>query len=196
MSSIRYVASLIAVASLAACQSTPRVSSQTAPGAQLSQYQTYAFMDKLSSDQAGYTSITTQWLKAAVSRELEARGLHLAENPQLVVNLLAHSKDKVQGDASPRVSVAYGHGGWGRSGYGVGVGVGGYGSDVASVTYDTLTVDLVEKASNRLVWSGSAEFVPNDKTREDGAKTVDSAVYSLFTKYPAAPATPRAAAAH
>ena len=57
-------------------------------------------------------------------------------------------------------------------------------ADVASVTHDTLTVDLVDKASNRLVWSGSAEFVPSDKTREDGAKTVHTAVYSLFTKYP------------
>ena len=180
----RYVAGFICVVALAACETTPKVTSQTAPGVQMSQYQTYAFMDKLSSDKAGYTSITTQWLKSAVSRELEARGMHLAENPQLLVNLIARSHDKVQSGPSSHISVGYGRGGWGRSSYGVGVGLGDFGSDVASVTHDTLTVDLVDKASNRLVWSGSAEFVPSDKTREDGAKTVHTAVYSLFTKYP------------
>lgn len=117
---------------LGACETTPRVTTQTAPGANLGQYQTYGFMDKLGTDTAGYTSITTQWLKAAVSHELEARGLHQSDDPQLLVNLHASSKDKVQGDPDPRVSVAVGSGGWGhRGGWGTGVGVGiGTGRDI------------------------------------------------------------------
>jgi hypothetical protein len=172
-----------------ACESTPRISTQTAPGANLGQYQTYNFMDKLGTDTAGYTSITTQWLKDAVSHELEARGLRRDDNPQLQVNLLAASKDKVQGDPDPRVAVSVGHGSWGHhgGGWGGGVGVGiGTGRDVETVTYDTLTVDLIDKAQNKLVWSASGEYRPTTKSRADGATTVRTTVAKLFTKYPAA----------
>jgi len=173
---------------LGACETTPRVTSQTAPGANVGQYQTYNFMEKLGTDTAGYTSITTQWLKQAVSRELEARGLQRSDSPQLLVNLQATSKDKVQGDPDPQVSVSVGHGGWGHRGdWGTGVGVGiGTGRDVETVTYDTLTVDLVDKAHNSLVWSASGEYRPTTKTRADGAATVNSTVSKLFAKYPAA----------
>ena len=61
---------LAGVLLFAGCQTTPRVTTQTAPGANLAQYQTYNFMDKLGTDTAGYTSINTQWLKQAVGHEL------------------------------------------------------------------------------------------------------------------------------
>ncbi len=186
MSTSRYAAALVMAASLASCESTPRVTSQTAPDVRLAQYQTYAFMEKLGTDTAGYTSITTQWLKAAVSRELEARGLHASNDPQLLVNLLAVSKDKVQGSTNPSVAVSYGRGGWGRGGWGVGVGTGISGRDVASVTYDTLTVDLVDKARNQLIWSASGEYRPTTKTRADGAATVNRTIAKVFEKYPTA----------
>lgn len=176
---------------LAACESTARVSTQTAPGANLAQYQTYDFMEKLGTDAAGYTSITTQWLKQAVSRELEARGLRRSDNPQLLVNLLARSKDKVEGDPNPQVAVSYGRGGWGHGGgWGAGVGIGSHGRSVETVTYDTLTVDLVDKAQNNLVWSASGEYRPTTQTNANGAATVDKVIRKLFNRFPMAGKAP------
>ena len=169
---------------LAACQTVPRITSQTSPQADLRQYRTYAFMDKLSTDEAGYTTINTQLLKAAVGRELAEHGLTPSnDNPDLLVNLLLVSKDKVEGRSDPRYGVSYGHWGWGRSGWGIGVGLGD--RDIRSVREDTLTVDLVEKARNLLVWSGSAAYQPTLKDQNDSARRIDDAIDRIFDRYPA-----------
>ena len=171
-----------AVLILAACQSAPRITSQTAPEADIKQYHTYAFMEKLSTDAAGYTSINTQLLKAAVTRELAERGLTPSDNPDLMVNLLLITKDKVEGSTDPRYGVSYGHWGWGRRGWGVGVGLGD--RDIRSVREDTLTVDLIEKTRNLLVWSGSAAYQPTQKEQNDSAKRIDDAVGRIFDRFP------------
>jgi hypothetical protein len=167
---------------LAACQTAPRITSQTAPQVDLEQYRTYAFMEKLSTDGAGYTSINTQLLKAAVGRELAESGLTPSDNPDVLVNLLMVTKDKVEGRRDPRIGVSYGHWGWGRMGWGVGLG----GSDIRSVREDTLTVDLVEKSRNLLVWSGSAAYQPSQKDQNDATKRIDDAVARIFARFPGA----------
>ena len=169
---------------LGACQSTPKISSQTAPQANLAQYHTYGFMEKLSTETAGYTSITTQLMKDAVGRELAARGLTRSDNPDLLVNFVSVGKDKVEGTSDPRVGVSYGHGGWGRGGFGMGVGVGS--SDIRSVREEKLTVDLVDRAQNVLVWSGSAVYRPTEKDRNDARKRIDDSVTRIFGRYPVA----------
>ena len=173
----------LALLFLAACQTAPRITSQTAPQADLKQYHTYAFMEKLSSDDAGYTSITTQLLKASVSRELAEQGLTpTTENPDLLVNLLVVTKDKVEGRSDPRYGVSYGHWGWGRSGWGLGMGLGG--RDIRSVREDTLTVDLVEKTRNLLIWSGSAAYRPTEKEQNDATARIDDAIGRIFDRFP------------
>jgi hypothetical protein len=167
---------------LAACQTAPRITSQTAPQVDLEQYRTYAFMEKLSTDGERYTSINTQLLKSAVARELAESGLTPSDNPDLLVNLLMVTKDKVEGRRDPRIGVSYGHWGWGRVGWGVGLG----GSDIRSVREDTLTVDLVEKSRNLLVWSGSAAYQPSQKDQNDATKRIDDAVARIFARFPGA----------
>ena len=179
----RSIVLLVATLCMASCQSTPRVTSQVAPATNLAQFRTYAFMDKLSTDTAGYTSITTQLMKEAVTRELAARGFTPSEQPQLVVNFVATSKDKVEGDLDPRFDVSYGHWGWGRAGWGADWG----GSDIHTVREDTLTVDLVEKAENLLVWSGSARYRPTERDENDARPVISDAMARIFARYPVAP---------
>jgi hypothetical protein len=87
---------------IAACANQPKISSQTAPQADLTRCHTHEFMEKLGTDTAGYTSITTRLMKDAVSRELAARGFAPGDNPDILVNFLAATKDKVEGHSDPR----------------------------------------------------------------------------------------------
>src|SRR5882724_3170995 len=87
---------LCAAVVLAACQSAPRVRAESAPGTDVARYTTYGFFEKLGTDQHGYTTIATTHLKTAVARELEARGLHQAPNPDLLVNFYIQTTDKVE----------------------------------------------------------------------------------------------------
>jgi hypothetical protein len=174
---------LCAALLLGACQSAPRVTSQVAPAVNLAQFHTYAFMEKLSTDTAGYTSITTQLMKEAVVRELAARGFTPSESPQLLVNFIALTKDKIEGDFDPRLDVSYGHWGWGRAGWDADWG----GADVHTVREDTLTVDLIEKAQNLLVWSGSAIYRPTEKDENDARPVINDAMARVFARYPVTP---------
>jgi len=169
---------------LAACESTPKISSQTAPQVDMARYHTYGFMPKLSTDEGAYTSITTQLMKDAVGHQLAARGLTMSDNPDLLVNFIHKGKDKVEGHTDPRVGVSYGHGPWGWGGWGVGVGLGS--SDVRSVREETLTVDLVDRGTNTLVWSGSAEYRPTDKDKSNPKARIDDSVTRIFGRYPVA----------
>jgi hypothetical protein len=185
----RHIIVLACTAAIAAaCQSTPKISSQTAPQANLTQYHTYGFMEKLGTDTAGYTSITTQLMKDAVSRQLATRGLEAGANPDLLVNFISSGKDKVEGTThDPRVGVSYGHGGWGGGwGGGLGVGVGIGGNDIRSVHEERLTVDVVDRASNTLVWSGTAVYRPTEKDRNDAKRRVDDSIARIFARYPVA----------
>lgn len=167
----------------AGCATQPKISSQTAPQADLARYHSYGFMEKLGTDTAGYTSITTQFMKQAVARELAARGFTESDHPDLWVNFLSTSKDKVEGRTSPRLSVGYGTGWW-RGGWGGGVGLGD--SDIRSVRVDALTVDLIDREKNELVWRGIATYRPTEKDKNDGGQRVSDAVARIFGKYPAA----------
>jgi hypothetical protein len=178
---------LIAIALSAfvvACANHPTISSQTAPKVDLSHYQTYGFMPKLSTDRHGYASITTQLMKDAAAEELAKRGLEPSDNPDLLVNLIETSKDKVEGRADPRFGVSYGTGRWGRGLWGLGVGLGG--ADIRSVREDTLTIDVVDREKNELVWTGSARYRPTAKDRNDAAPRINDAVARIFGRFPTA----------
>lgn len=175
---------LVVVAALAAaaCQTPPpKVYTQSAPDLDLSRYQTFGFLEKPGTDQAGYRTMTTTQIEAAVSREMELRGFRrVPSTPDVLVNFNLETKDKVTGASGPKVSVGLGGGG---GGYGWGVSTGGR-SDVRTETEGTLTVDVVERERNTLVWSGTASGRVTAEARENPQPVIDAAVRDIFAKFP------------
>lgn len=166
----------------AGCTTAPRVQSQSSPDAQLERLRTFGFLEPLGTDRAGYASSLSQELKSAVTREMEARGYRLASEPDLLVNFFVEQRESAGG--GPTVGVGIG-GGWGsfRSGYGLGVGI----SDVLGSgrrTEGTLTIDVVDRARNQLVWSGTATGSITRRMREDPRSAIDAAVPRIFAEFP------------
>ena len=58
------------------------------------------------------------------------------------------------------------------------------GTDIRSVREDTLTVDLVDRAKNELVWTGSAVYRPTAKERNDASQRINDAVARIFGRFP------------
>jgi hypothetical protein len=171
---------------LAACQTAPRVRAEAAPGTDLARYSTFGFFEKLGTDQHGYTSIATAHLKQAVTRELESRGLHQAENPDLLVNFYVQTKDKIE---SYPGTVGFGYSPFGWRGVGWGV---GYGSaDIRSYTEGTLTIDLVDRQKNSLAWQGVAVGRLTESALKKTEATVNNAVGAIFAKFPVQTTAPR-----
>jgi hypothetical protein len=177
----------LAVASLAvvlsACQTRPEVRTQSAPALDVLKYRTFGFVDHPDTDKAGYTTLTTRYLKDAVTREMLARGYSQSEKPDLLVNFTVGSKDKVEGTPGPMVGVGYGR--WGYRGFGWGVGYGD--GDVRTVTEGSLTIDVVDHGRSELIWSGTAAGRLTKETLSNPQPAIDQAVTAIFAKYPKQP---------
>lgn len=168
---------------LTACQTRPDIRTQSAPELNALQYQTFGFVDHPNTDNASYTTLTTRYLKDAVSREMLARGYTQSDKPDLVINFLVGSKDKVESAPGPAVGVGYGRWGWHGWGYGVGYG----GRDVRTVTEGSLTIDVVDHGKSELVWSGTAEGRLTKKVLKNPQPALNDAVSAIFAKYPKQP---------
>ena len=170
---------------LSGCATGPKIRSQTAPAAEVQRFRTYGYLDKLGTDTGTYASAMSLDLKAATDREMQARGFTPATaDPDLVVNFFLDQKEKIQGQSGPSFGLGIGRG-WGswRTGYSWGFGM----SDtwIDSRTEGTLTIDVVDRAKNEIVWSGTAVGTITSKMLDDPRAAVDSVVPKIFAKFPA-----------
>ena len=170
------------VALLAACAARPVIRTQTAPALDILKYQSFGFVEHPDTDKAGYTTLTTRYLKDAVTREMLARGYTRSAQPDLLVNFTAGSKDKVEGDPWPDVGV-----GWGRWSRGWGWGGTFGGRDIRTVTEGSLTIDVVDQQHKELIWSGTAKGRVTGKDENNPQPAIDKAVSAIFEKYPKQP---------
>ena len=180
------IAGLAAV--LAACASRPDIRTQSAPALDILKYQSFGFVERPDTDKSGYTTLTTRYLKDAVTREMLARGYTASEQPDLLVNFSIGSKDKVEGSPWPDVGV-----GWGRWSRGWGWGGTFGGRDIRTVTEGSLTIDVVDQQHKELIWSGTAKGRVTSKAEDNPQPAIDKAVSAIFGKYPKQPLVASAA---
>lgn len=168
------------------CASGPEIRADANPEANFAQYRTFAFLDPLATDKAGYSSILTSYLKQAVRRELESRGYVYAEtSPDLRTNFYFNAQEKQYVSTTPSASPYFGY----RAGYydpWAGWGAMYSTPDVHTYyrTEGTLTIDLIDTGKRQLVWQGSASGTIDDKVRANPGAAVDTVVNLIFAKYP------------
>jgi hypothetical protein len=172
---------LIAGMASVGCQTTPTIRTQAAPDANLTQFHTYGYVEKLATDKYGYTSITTRDIQQAVDREMRSRGFVAGASPDILINFNISKHDKTQSAPGPGYGIGFG--GW-RRGYGYGAWGGWGGDEVETVTEGTLTVDLVDRLHNQLFWTGSATRVLTAKVLDEPKPAIDQAVRLIFERFP------------
>ena len=170
---------------LGGCASTPNTFSNSDPGVDFSKYSTFGYFATLSTDNPQYQSLVSNFLKVAVAQEFDTRGLqHDEANPQLRVNFYINSEEKIQSRSVPSSGGYYGYRDpfydpWG--------GYGGYETRITQYTEGTLNIDVVDAATNKLVWEGSVVGRITDKDLKNMEKTVDEAVAAVLADFPLPP---------
>ena len=179
---------------LAACATAPLVRTRVAEQVNLASFHTYAFVAKPGTDTGPYKSLTTQQLERDVGQELQARGyeqVSLADKPDLLVNFTVGAHDRVEGMVGgpgpgwwgPGWGPGWGWGGyrwgpWGPWGWGPGYG------DVQTVTTVALSIDLIQRTDNSVVWSGTAYSDLTRRMLDQPAQSIDLATHQIFLHYP------------
>ena len=170
---------------LAGCATGPRISTEADPEADFSRYRTFAFYTPLAIEREGYTSASSERMKAAARAQMESRGYAFAANgkPDLWVNINAFTERRTDVSTVPTVDYAYYYS-YRARGYYV-VPYWRDRTDVYRYTEGTINIDLVDVARNRLVWEGIAVGrVSNSKDPAQRDARIDGAIADIFAQFP------------
>ena len=144
----------VLVLTLTHCASGPSITVNTAPGADISSFQTYNFMQPLGTDRSnGVRTPMSSWLMNAVSTELDSRGMRQSDSPGLLVDFFVMTEERmdVRTTSSSMHSVHRSH--WNRGCCSTWP---THQTTVRQYTQGTLLIDLIDPAANALVAEGAA----------------------------------------
>ena len=149
---------LCVVVSLPGCASIPVATTEQAPGADVRQYDTFAFFEPLSMEREGYGTMAGERARVVLRREMASRGYRFdPENPALRINVIAAARSR-DGGLSFSFGLGLGVGGDNtRGGVGVGIPLGGSGSRERSWLPGAIAIDVVDEAEKRVVWTGGVD---------------------------------------
>lgn len=149
-----------------------QVKSDYAETANFNNYKTY----KLRIDDLNLNDIDKDRVLNEVSKQLQLKGLKVADAPDLIVNLKANHKnvkDIVEGNR-------YGmYGGFGYGGFGFGI------NRTFSRNYNqgSLMIDLIDAQSQKLVWQGVGSGISVDSPRSKQTQ-IPEIVAEIMANYP------------
>jgi len=179
---------------LAGCAAGPDVRTDYEREADFSAYQTFGWVPELGTDRAGYATLTTNYFKNAVRREMEALGYTYTErDPDLLVNFFARIRDRTETYTHPdpihtlAPHPLHFHGaGYYSYRYGLYTAWPYYGRDVQTVHYKvgTANVDVVDADRQQLIWEGVVEGRLTREQLEQPEAAISKAVGELFEEFP------------
>jgi hypothetical protein len=179
----RSAALMLGALLLAACATGPRVRTDYDPGADFGQYRSWGFYKPIAMEESGYSTWISDRIKDNVRREMEARGYRYTEqDPDLLVNFQGIVRERTSVWSVPRTDYHWFYSYRRRSYFAVPFWYDE--TQVSQYTEGTLTVDLVDAERNRMVWTGAAIGRVVQRSAQQRATEVDTAIASIFAEYP------------
>jgi hypothetical protein len=168
---------------LAGCAASgPTIVVNAVPGADLSSFETFNFLQPLGTDRDnGARTPMSSMLMAAMTRELTNRGMTQSDSPDLLVDFFVTTEDRMDVRTTRTSSMHSTHSvhrsHWGRSSFSTWP---TYQTTVRQYTQGTLLVDLIDPAANALVAEGAAQnrIRSNEITRQQA----DDIVAQIMTE--------------
>jgi hypothetical protein len=178
----RIAAALSVLLFVAACSSGPRIVTNSAPGFSLAGYQTFSFLQPLSTDNGNVRSLLSSELIDSTRRELENAGLRYQERGgDLLINFVVSTRETLQTRPSSGASIHHGAGRYGTwGGYSMSVST----TEVVQRTEGTVGIDIIDAQRQQLVWEGAATGRVTDQVRQNRAEAVDVAVRDILAQFP------------
>lgn len=148
---------LLPVLLLSACASGPNVVSNVRPDTDFRTFQTFNFFQPLGTDRPnGARTTMSSMLINSMTREMQARGLTLSDDPDLLIDFNVWTEDRVDIRSTPTHSVHRSHWHHGFNTWPT------YSTTVRQYTEGALAIDLIDPRSNMLV----SELLATRRLRE------------------------------
>ena len=182
MRKLSIFASVLALVLAGCAASGPTIMVNTAPGTNLSGFETFNFLQPLGTDRDnGARTPMSSMLADAMTRELTTRGLTQSDSPDLMVDFFVTTEDRMDVRTTRSSSMHSMHSvhrsHWGRSSFSTWP---TYQTTVRQYTQGTLLVDLIDPAANALVAEGAAQN--RIRSNELSRQQVDDIVGQIMTE--------------
>lgn len=170
----KYFFILLAVVSVGLTSCSPfQVRSDYSATANFPNYKTYL----LRTDDLKLNDLDKDRVLNELSKQVQAKGLTSAQNPDLIINIKASHK-KVQ-DIQTSMGMGWG---WGRPwGWGGGFGMGNTWTN--NYNSGTIVIDMVDAKTQKLVWQGIGSGISVDSPRSK-QKQIPQVVAEIMANYP------------
>lgn len=178
----RLVFALLLAALLSACASGPTIITNSAPDFSLAGYQTFGFLQPLSTDRGNVQTLTSATLIEAATFELQNAGLRRDDsNPDLVINFVISTRETLQSRPSSGASMHHGRGRYGTwGGYSMSMST----TEVVQRTEGTLGIDVIDAARLQLVWEGAATQRVTDSMQQNRDQLLRDVTAEILAKFP------------
>jgi hypothetical protein len=176
---------LLAMAAVAtSCSSSGKLRSDYDDNVDFSKYKTYNFYEGAGPENDQYQSLFSQYMIAAITKEMEMRGYTKSNDPDLLVNFNANLEDKTKIRTTP-ASPPMGYYGYRGGFYDPWMGY-GYGTEthVSQYTEGTFNIDLVDARQRKLVWEAVGIGRVTEKDLQNLEQGVKEGVPNFFAQYP------------
>ena len=173
---------IMLLAVFSGCASGPTIITNAAPSFVPANYQTFGFLQPLSTDQGEVRTMISTFLIDATTKEMEMAGFRRSDtNPDLIVNFVVSTRETLSTRPSSSASIHHSRGRYSTwSGYSWGMST----TEVVQRTEGTLGVDMIDPASMTLVWEGAARGRVTDAVRRDLQPAIDRAIVDIFKEFP------------
>lgn len=170
------------VFALAGCATGPTIVTNSAPDFDLSRFQTFSFLNPLSTDNGNVRTLLSSELVDAARPELEATGLRYVESGgDLLVNFAVVTRETLQTRPSTSMSMAHRRGRYGTwGGYSMSMST----QEVVQRTEGTVAVDIIDASRQQLVWEGTASGNVTSSVQQNRAAAIDKAIHEVLARFP------------
>ncbi|GGJ02328.1 hypothetical protein GCM10007978_44820 [Shewanella hanedai] len=191
MKKVQLILAVLSLSALSACSSM-RSSSDYDPAANFGDIKTFAWVEPQTQENSYHLDgLMDQRVRAAVDKQLAQKGLKLtnAETADVLVNYLTKVDKKINVDTF-NTNYGYNPYGYGYNPYGYGYGWGmsramNTQTTVREYEVGTLILDMIDRASGRLIWRGTVtDTIRNENTPDERVGIVNEAVSSMLMDYP------------
>lgn len=176
---------------LTACAIGPDVRTDFNPQVDFTKYDTFGWVSELGTDRAGYSTLTTNYFKESVRREMEQLSYTYTErDPDLLVNFYASIRERTETYARyPHAIFGYGYYGyryglyspWPQYGFGFGP---RFNYETVHYTVGTANIDVIDADERQMIWEGVAEGRLIGEKFERPGQAIADTVSDIFERFP------------
>lgn len=182
---LKRAVTIVAILSLTACASGPKMFTDHDPTVDFTKYRTFGFFSPMNIEGENYSTLYGESFRRAIGREMNRLGYVEADDPDLAVNVSARLSEKTDVTVTQDAYMGGYYYGYRRGYYDPWMNYGwGTTTHVNQYTEGTVNIDVIDTSRKTMVWEGVIiGRLKDNRSNAEVRAAIDEAVTRMFADY-------------